>query len=286
LSHVHLVLANASWFESQARATLDHALRSREHAILGGSLNVRSYAIAIGPLTHGPLKPDEVRARMDEIFGNSESRFLTQGRLMTEAMLERLEGNFERCIEYWREGDAIIGELGLSFLRHVMHQVPAECRFAQGRYEESARLYRESYDSLGELGETGFRSTVAIELGESLYALGEDAEAERLAIEGEGMSSADDLVNFALGRALRAQILAERGELEAAEALALEAVEYARRSDFPQIHARTDEALARVRRAQGRSEESRALLEQAVHAHESRGDVVHAERIRRLLVEL
>src|SRR6476469_5984860 len=177
LSHVHLVLANASWFESQARATLDHALRSREHAILGGSLNVRSYAIAIGPLTHGPLQPDEVRARMNEIFGNSESRFLTQGRQMTEAMLERLEGNFERCVEYWREGDAILGELGLSFLRHVMHQVPAECAFAQGRYEEAARLYRETYDSLGELGETGFRSTVAIELGESLYALGEDGEA-------------------------------------------------------------------------------------------------------------
>jgi tetratricopeptide (TPR) repeat protein len=206
--------------------------------------------------------------------------------LITESMLERLEGNFERCIEYWREGDAILGELGLAFLRRVMHQVPAECAFAQGRYEESARLYRESYDGLGELGETAFRSTVAIELGESLYALGEHAEAERLAIEGEAMSSADDLVNFALGRGLRAQILVERGELEAAEALALEAIEYSRRSDFPQIHARTDEALAHVRRAQGRIEESRALFEQAVRAHESRGDVVHAQRMRRLLVEL
>jgi class 3 adenylate cyclase/tetratricopeptide (TPR) repeat protein len=286
LSHVYLVLANASWFESQARATLDHVLRAREHAILGGTLNVRSYALAIGPLTHGPLLPDEVRARLDELFGNSGSRFLTQGRLMTESMLERLEGNFERCVEYWQEGDAILGELGLSFLRHVMHQVPAECAFAQGRYEESVRLYRETYDGLGELGETGFRSTVAIELGESLYALGEHAEAEQLAIEGEAMSSADDLVNFALGRGLRARILVERGELEAAEALALEAVEYARRSDFPQIHARTDEALAHVRRAQGRIEESRALFEQAVRAHETRGDVVHAERMRQLLVEL
>ena len=271
LSHVHLVLANASWFESQARATLDHALRSREHAILGGSLNVRSYAIAIGPLTHGPLKPDEVRARMDEIFGNSESRFLTQGRLMTEAMLERLEGNFERCIEYWREGDAILGELGLSFLRHVMF---IRCRPSE-RCARPLRggcpALRESYDGLGELSETGFRSTVAIELGESLYALGEDAEAERLAIEGEGMSSADDLVNFALGRALRAQILAERGELEAAEALALEAVEYARRSDFPQItHAPTRHWPGPP--GSGTRRREPRLLEQAVTAHESSGD--------------
>ena len=100
------------------------------------------------------------------------------------------------------------------------------------------------------------------------------------------MSSADDLVNFVLGRGLRARILAERGELEAAEALALDAVEYARRSDFPQIHARADEALAQVRRAQGRIEESRSLFEAAARAHERRGDVVFAARMRRLLIEL
>jgi class 3 adenylate cyclase/tetratricopeptide (TPR) repeat protein len=286
LSHVYLVLANASWFESQARATLDYVVQAREHALRGENLNVRSFALAIGPLTHGPLLPDEVRARLDELFGGHESRFLTQGRLMTEAMLERLEGNFEGCLEHWAEGDAILGELGLVFLRHVMHQVPAESAYAQGRYEEAVRLYRETYDGLGTMGETGFRSTVSIELGESLYALGEDTEAEQLAIEGEAMSSADDLVNFALGRGLRARILADRGELEAGEALALDAIEYARRSDFPQIHARTDEALAHVRRAQGRIEESRSLLEQAARAHESRGDVVFAGRMRELLVEL
>jgi tetratricopeptide (TPR) repeat protein len=286
LSHVYLILANASWFESQARQTLDYISQAREHAVRGGIPNLGSYALAMGPLTHGPLKPDEVRTRLDALFGDTESRFLRQARLMTEAMLERLEGNFDRCLEHWAEADAILGELGLVLLRHVMHQVPAECAFAQGRYEESVRLYRETYDRLGALGETGFRSTVSIELAESLYVLGEHAEAERLAVDGASMSSADDLVNFALGRGLRARILADRGELEAADALALEAIGYARRSDFPHIHARADEALARVRAAQGRAAESRSLIEQAVRAHEARGDVVIAEQTRRLLVEL
>jgi class 3 adenylate cyclase/tetratricopeptide (TPR) repeat protein len=286
LSQVYLVLANASWFESQARATLDYVLLARDHAVRGGTLNVRSFALAIGPLTHGPLMPDEVRAHLDELFSGSESRFLTQGRLMAESMLARLEGNFDRCAACWAEADAILAELGLTFLRHVMHQVPAESAYAQGDYAEAVRLYRETFDGLGVLGETGFRSTVAIELAGSLYAVGEHEEAERLAVEGEGMSSADDLVNFALGRCLRARILADRGDLEAAEALALDAIEYARRSDFPQIHARTDEALAHVRRAQGRVAESRSLIEQAASAHERRGDVVGAERTRQLLVEL
>ena len=286
LSHVYLVLASASWFESQARATLDCVMHAREHAVRGGTLNVRSFALAIGPLTHGPLLPDEVRARLDELFGDSDSRFLRQGRLMTEAMLARFEGHFDECVALWKEGDEILAELGLDFLRHVMSQVPAECAYAQRDYEESARLYRATYDSLGAIGETGFRSTVAIELAESLYTLGEDQEAERLAIEGEEMSSADDLVNFALGRSLRARILADRGALGEAEALAFDAIEYAQRSDFPSIHARTKAALAHIRRAQGRIEESRALVEQATHAHETRGDVVAAAELRRLLVEL
>jgi class 3 adenylate cyclase/tetratricopeptide (TPR) repeat protein len=286
LSHVYLVLANASWFESQARETLDHLVLARRHAVRGGTLNVRSFAMVVGPLTHGPLMPDEVRTRLDEFFGDSESRFLTQGRLMTEAMLERFEGHFERCVALWEEGDAILAELGLPFLRHVMHQVPAESAFAQGDYDEAVRLYRETYDRLGSIGETGFRSTVSIELAESLFESGHPLEAERLAIEAEGMSSADDLVNFALGRGLRARIMADRGELEAAEALALQAVAYARRSDFPQIHGRTDHALAHVRRVQGRVEESRSLLEQAARTHASRGDTVMTARMRELAVEL
>jgi tetratricopeptide (TPR) repeat protein len=205
---------------------------------------------------------------------------------MTEAMLERFEGNFDRCVTLWAEGDAILADLGLPFLRHVMHQVPAESAFAKGDYDEAVRLYRETYDGLGAIGETGFRSTVSIELGESLFYNGQPLEAERLAIEGEAMSSMDDLVNFALGRGLRARIMADRGELESAEALALEAIEYARRSDFPQIHGRTDHALAHVRRAQGRVEESRTLIEQAARAHARRGDTVMAARMRQLLVEL
>ncbi len=286
LSRVYLVLANASWFECQARETLDYLMLARKHAAGSGTLNARSFAIVIGPLTHGPLMPNEVRARLDEFFGPSNSRFLSQARLMTEAMLERLEGDFERCITLWEEADAILAELGLTFLRHVMHQVPAEAASAQGNHDEAGRIYRETYDRLGALGETGFRSTVAIELSEALFRTGRPAEAELVAAKGEAMSSADDLVNFALGRGLRARILADRGELEAAEALALEAIEYARRSDFPQIHARADEALAYVRRAQGRNEESRALIEQAARAHASRGDAVMAERTRQLLIEL
>ena len=286
LGQVYLILANACWFQTQALATLNYVLLAREHAERGHTPNIRSWALMVGPLTHGPLQPAEIRDYLDRFFGQTESRFLIQGRMMTEAMLERFEGNFDRCVALWAEADAILAELGMSFLRHVMHQVPAECAFAKGDLTEALRLYRETYDRLGAIGETGFRSTVAIELADALYATGDVEAAEQLAVEGEQMSSADDLVNFVMGRCLRGKILADRGELQAAEELVLEAAEYAARSDFPQVHARTFESLAHVRRAQGRVDETRALLEQAAAAHESRGDTVLAEQTRRLLVEL
>jgi len=100
------------------------------------------------------------------------------------------------------------------------------------------------------------------------------------------MSSSDDLANFAAGRALRAKILADRADYAAAKKLAREAIGYAERSDFPLLHGRTYEALAYVLRADGRTEEAAQLIERAVAAHETHGDVVLASRARRLLVEL
>ena len=59
---------------------------------------------------------------------------------------------------------------------------------------------------------TSFRSTTMISFGDVLYRLGEIDEAERHAIEGEELGAAEDVINFAWGRALRARIAADRGD--------------------------------------------------------------------------
>jgi tetratricopeptide (TPR) repeat protein len=280
-----IVMATAHWIASRAMETLACVERACEHARRAGTIQVRAYALAIGPLTHGPLKPDEARARYSRLFGGNESRFLKQGVLMIEAMLLRFEGRFDDSLAAWREGDAILAELGLTMIRHVMRLVPAECESARGRFAEAAQLYREVYDDLGALGEQGFRSTVAIELAEALYALGERDEAEQLAVSGEAMGGEDDLVNFALGRALRARLAADRGDADQASVLAREAIAYGERSDFPGLHASVYEAQAHVLAAAGDPAGARACLERAIAAHDSHGDVVLAERARALPAE-
>src|SRR4029450_12893749 len=78
-----------------------------------------------------PLKPDEARARSAQLFGGKESRFLAQGTLMIEAMPLRFEGRLDDSLAAWHEGDAILAELGLAMIRHVIRQVPAECESAR-----------------------------------------------------------------------------------------------------------------------------------------------------------
>jgi tetratricopeptide (TPR) repeat protein len=286
LSRVWSLLGFGHWFRCRGADTLDCFERARLHAREGKIFNVRWYGLLAGPLINGPFMPDEARARIRELLAEDKSRFLAQAALLVEAMLARYEGNFDECMAKWREGDAILGELGLTMLQLVMRQIAAECAFLRGETDEAIRIYRSVYEGLGELGETGFRSTASIAYGEVLYATGELDEAERLAMEAETMSSSDDLANFAAGRMLRARILADRHQTDVAEELAREAVGYAELSDFPQTHGRAYEALAYVLRAAGKDEEAAAAAEHAATAHERHGDVVCARRARSLLVEL
>jgi class 3 adenylate cyclase/tetratricopeptide (TPR) repeat protein len=286
LSRVWSLLGHAYWYECRAREALECFERARDHALAGGTTSLRLYGLIVGPLIYGPFMPEEVRSRLSEMRAVDQSRFFEQGALFVEAALARFEGNFDECMAKWREADAILGELGLPMLQHVMRQVAAQCEVARGNLDEGAALYRSVYDGLGELGESGFRSTASIDFGEALYALGDLEAAERLAVDAESMSSSDDLANFAAGRALRAKILADRTDYAAAKKLAQEAIGYAERSDFPLLHGRTYEALAYVLRADGHTEEAAQLIERAVAAHETHGDVVLASRARTLLVEL
>jgi hypothetical protein len=104
---------------------------------------------------------------------------------------------------------------------------------------------------------TSFRSTVTISLGGALYAQGKGDEAERLAIEGEELGAAEDVVNFAFGDSLRARIAADRGEHEEAERLARNALRYAYKTDFPDVQATAHAALAHSLAAADRIDEAR-----------------------------
>ena len=85
---------------------------------------------------------------------------------------------------------------------------------------------------------------------------------------------------------MRAKVLARRGDFEAAEKLAREAVEYAEASDFLHSHANALTDLAEVLALAGRPEESASAIEGAIRLHEAKGNVVAVAHARTILDDL
>jgi len=122
-------------------------------------------------------------------------------------------------------------------------------------------------------------------LARALYAQGRDEEAEQLTRECEEAARPNDVLANILWRATRAQVLARRGEVGAAEALACEAVAFSAKSDFIDAHGDALMDLAEVRRLAGRADDARPALEQALQLYEQKGNLVSAAKARALLGE-
>ncbi|MBA2531326.1 MAG: AAA family ATPase [Nocardioidaceae bacterium] len=280
------LLAEVHWKRSHAAATLAALDQAIEHARQAGD-TVAMIALClhqIGPLKLGPFPQATVRQRLSEMRAlAATSPRLEAAALILEAEIAAGAGCFDEARALYERSDAIASQLGLALLRHLNRASLADIELLDSRPDEAARLLRECYTVFGEFGETGFRSTIAATLARALYECGERDEAERFAIEGETMGGADDVVNFAYGRSVRAMVLADRDHPVAAEELGRSALGYAQETDLPEVHAFAYLALAHVLRQSGRSDEARPLIEQAIASHDSRGDVCSSAKARELL---
>src|SRR5262249_19843699 len=91
---------------------------------------------------------------------------------------------------------------------------------------------RAGYEALKKVGEKSHFSSVSALLAQAVYAQGRLDEAEQLVRESAAASRANDIHTQTAWRATHAKILAHRGLLADAEALAREAVAFVAKSDF------------------------------------------------------
>jgi tetratricopeptide (TPR) repeat protein len=148
------------------------------------------------------------------------------------------------------------------------------------------RNLRPVYDGLKGLGEQSHFCSVATMLAKATYEQGRYDEAEELAREAERSTRPNDVHSHIVWRGTRAKVLARRGELEAAEKLAREAVEYAEASDFLHSHADALTDLAEVLVLAGRRDEAVSTIETAMGLHEQKGNVLAVAATRTLLENL
>jgi ATP/maltotriose-dependent transcriptional regulator MalT len=139
---------------------------------------------------------------------------------------------------------------------------------------------------LARIGDRSHFSSTAAVLARATYALGRYDDAERLTREAQSASRANDVHGQITWRSTRAKILARKGELAAAEAIAREAIAYAERSDFLTAHGDALMDFADVLVVAERGAEAVPCVQTAVELYERKVNVVAAANARALLLEL
>jgi hypothetical protein len=119
-----------------------------------------------------------------------------------------------------------------------------------------------------------------------LLVQGRDTEAEQLTDISARLAGRDDVLTQILWRGVRARLLARRGDLGAAAALARVAVGLADTTDFVNHRADAFLDLSHVLEASGRAPESVVAATEALRLYESKRNVVAAAFARERLAEL
>jgi class 3 adenylate cyclase/tetratricopeptide (TPR) repeat protein len=140
---------------------------------------------------------------------------------------------------------------------------------------------RSGYRTLEEVSEA--QSRAAAYLARVLYERGAFDDVDSLTRISEQAAAPSDRVTQIVWRGTRAMLLARRGALEEAEALAREALALARRSDWLSLRAGAHMDLAEVLRHAGRSAEAADAADQARGLYERKQNLAGAAKARALL---
>ncbi|HEX2234735.1 MAG TPA: hypothetical protein VHK89_00520, partial [Actinomycetota bacterium] len=256
-------------------ALADHALeRALEHARAAGDEPAEarihsSYALSSlwGPAPV-PEAIERYRALLERFRGN---RMIEAGCLRGFALLAAMQGRFDEARATMARGTAIVTELGSS-LAASTSLVPGMIEMMAGDLTRAEAEFRAIYDLLGRAGERSTRATAAAFLARVLFEQGRHEEAERYVAISRRLVPEDDLAAKAEWATTHARLLARRGLLEEAEALAREVVDIARGTDDLQTQAEALVAWADVARRRGRLDDCAALLRQARALHERKGN--------------
>src|SRR3954468_8908599 len=229
----------------------------------------------------GPLPVEEGIARCQEFLAlEGDDPTIRATCSVERAVLEAMRGDVASARELLAEGTRTIEESGLTLWAALNAQETYLVEHLAGTPGAAVESLRQSLATLDEGGERAYLSTIAGFLAHALAAEGEDEAAERFSRESEQAASPDDVLSQVVWRTARAKILARRGELGRAEALAREAVAFAEPTDLLVTRADALADLAEVLALAGRRDESLAALRDAAGLYERKGDVTSLARAR------
>ena len=276
---VQWVHTSACRFEETAQA----AHRAMEHARRAGDRRQEgragtAYAMAA---LYGPTPVEEAIARCEEVLARSQGDRRTEGLVMCfSASLRAMQGDFGEARHLVGRARATLEEIGGTLMAASTSLDSYAVEWLAGDLEAAERDLRRDYETLAALKETYLMPTVAGCLARMLCLQGRFDEADAFAGVAYEVAAPDDVSSQALWRTARAQVLAKAGDVDAGIALAGEAVELLRATDFLVTLGDALTELASVLEDGARDRDAAAALAEAVALYDRKGNFVAAAAAR------
>lgn len=198
--------------------------------------------------------------RCEELLGAvAGDRTVEAGMLGMLAGLYAMQGRFDEAREHFGRGLAILEELGIKLRMATRRTISGEIELLADDPVAAELELRWGYERLVEMGERADLPAIAAQLAEALYRQGRFEEAEHFARESEQAHTGGG-TGPSRARSVRAKVLAQRGQFDAADALAREAVALV---DEERLNVHGDVLLDRAQTLElaGRREETAAAAQ-------------------------
>jgi hypothetical protein len=178
----------------------------------------------------------------------------------------------------------MLEELGWRFLSAIGSIVSGPVEMLAGDSAAAEAELRRDYDALKRLGDRNYISTVSAYLAEALYRQDKYEESRTFAAYSAEVAAPDDLGTQVLWRGVSAKLLAQQGQLEAAERVAREAVDLSRgEHDMIDNRANILMDFAEVLRVGGKHQDAAVTAAEALGLYERKGNVIAAQATRDFL---
>jgi tetratricopeptide (TPR) repeat protein len=267
--------------EALGRA-LAHARRAgawREEKVILG--------MRVSRLISGPMPLSEAVGAYEEVLGEVGDDLPLQAEVgIRFAVAEAMRGRFEEAHALDGGGWTMFEKLGLAEVHSSLSHYSGSTYLLADDLAAAERRLRWAYGVLSEGAEKSVRSIVAALLAETLYVRRKLEESERFTQISEETAASDDVLSQVIWRSARAKVLAGRDEIARAETLARDAVARAGETDSPMLRGNALMDLGEVLRLAGRPDDAIPVVEQALHLHDKKGNLISAAKARASIEEL
>jgi hypothetical protein len=201
------------------------------------------------------------------------------------AVLEAMDGDFERARDRWRRTKRRLEDVGLGVSAAFLEMYPVFIELMAGTPEKAEGEMAAAYAVVEQTGDQSRLATMAALVARIQYAQGRFDEAERHTVISEEAASQDDVASQIMWRGARARVLARAGNAHAVE-LAGSAVALAEQTDLLMLHGDALRDRAEVMALVARPTEAMRDLERAIALYERKGMRASADAARRFLASL